>query len=142
MSNSENPEAWTLPAELPPAFELPGQFRQSLPNEVRQWLASVEKRIDGLTLRRIEREADELAGDDNPEAGKLYRLGRRLFFTRMQQIVEIMFPRAGVEIGINLLWEEVCNETPGGAVSNAVIDGENINNGLLEGLEKAGFVVN
>lgn len=35
-----------------------------------------------MTLERIEQEADRLAGEDSPEAEKLYRLGRRLFDTR------------------------------------------------------------
>jgi hypothetical protein len=49
----------TIP-ELPPAFALPQEYRQSLPAEVQEWIASVERRIDGLTLRRIEKEAEEL----------------------------------------------------------------------------------
>src|ERR1700731_3354272 len=123
--NPENPEGWMLPAELPPAFELPQQFRQSLPAEVQEWLASVEKRIDGLTLECIEDEADKLAGEDSPEAERVYRLGRRLFYTRMQEITDIMFPGQGVEIGVDLLWGQTENALPGGAVTDAVIDGEN-----------------
>jgi hypothetical protein len=57
-----------------------------------------------VTFDRIEREADELAGEDSPEAERLYRLGRRLFYARMQEIVDIMFPGKGIEVGINLLW--------------------------------------
>jgi hypothetical protein len=140
--NPENPPTWTLPAEIPPAFTLPQEFRQSLPAEVQEWLASVEKRIDGMTLGRIEREADELAGDDSPETGRLYRLGRRLFYTRMQQIVDIMFPSQGVEVGVDLLWGHVTNELPGGAVSDALMDGENINRNCLINLKEAGFAVN
>jgi hypothetical protein len=122
-----NPEGWTIPAEFPPAFALPEQFRQPLPAEVQQWLDSVEKRIDGLTLDRIEQEAGQLAGDDNPAAEKFYRLGRRRLYTRMQQIVDIMFSGKGVEVGIDLLRVQVTNELPGGAVSDALMDGENIN---------------
>jgi hypothetical protein len=136
-----NSEAWTLPAEFPPAFALPEQFRQSLPVEVQQWLDSVEKRIDGMTIGRIEREADELAGEDSPEAGRLYRLGRRLFYARAQQILNIMFPGQGVEIGVDLLWGQVTNELPGGAVSDALMDGENINGHCLTDLKAAGFAV-
>src|ERR1700675_1412704 len=55
-----NTEGWTLLAELPPAFALPNEFRQSLPAEVQEWLDSVERRIDGLTLDRIREEADQL----------------------------------------------------------------------------------
>ena len=140
-TNPEKPDGWTLPAELPPAFAIPEQFRQSLPAEVQEWLDSVERRIDGLTLGRIEREADELAGEDNPEAEKLYRLGRRLFYARMQRIVDIMFPGQGVEVGVDLLWVQTVNPLPGGAVSDAVNDGENINGCCLSRLEKAGFTV-
>jgi hypothetical protein len=131
--NPENPKDWTLPAELPIAFALPVEFRQSLPAEVQEWLASVEKRIDGMTLGRIEREADELAGEDGPEAGKLYRLGRRLFYTRCQQILDIMFPGRGVEVGVDLLWLRDKSTLPGGAVSEMVMDGENINSVDLSG---------
>jgi hypothetical protein len=141
MSEKPNPEGWTLPAELPPAFALPTQFRQSLPTEVQQWLNRVENHIDGMTLGRIEREADELAGEDSPEARKLYRLGRRLFYTRMQQILDIMFPGLGVEVGIDLLWVQVTNELPGGAVSDALMDGENINKNCLIDLKDAGVAV-
>jgi hypothetical protein len=58
----------------------------------------------------------------------------------MQQIVDIMFPGQGVEVGIDLLWGEVENELPGGAVSDALIDGENINrNCLIDRTEASGF---
>jgi len=140
-TSSKSPVAWTLPADIPPAFALPQEFRQSLPAEVQAWLASVEKRIDGMTFSRIEEEADKLAGEDSPEAGKLFWLGRRLFYTRMQQIVDIMFPGQGVEVGVNLLWPQTWNELPGGAVSNAVCDGENINGCCLSNLKEAGFAV-
>jgi len=136
-----NPEDWTLPAELPPAFELPQPFRQSLPAEVQEWLNSVEKRIEGMTLDRIEEEADELAGEDSPESDKLYRLGRRIFYTRMQQIVDIMFPGQGVEVGVDLLWVQVTNEVPRAAVSDALMDGENINRNCLIDLKEAGVAV-
>jgi hypothetical protein len=100
-TDPENPPNAPILAELLLAFELSQQFRQLLPAEVQQWLNSVERRIDGMTLDRIEEEADRLAGEDNPEAEKLYRLGRRLFYTRMQQIVDIMFPGQGVEVGVD-----------------------------------------
>jgi hypothetical protein len=140
-TNPENPKDWTLPAELPPAFELPTQFRQSLPAEVQEWLNSVEKRIDGMTLDRIEEEADKLAGEDSPEAGKLYRLGRRLFYTRSQQLVDIMFPGQGIEFGVDLLWGQTDNVLPGFAVTDAVIDGNNVNQDCLRQLKQAGFDV-
>lgn len=138
MNMKTNPEGWTIPAELPPAFAIPEQFRQSLPPQVQEWLSSVEKRIDGLTLNRIEQEAGQLAGEDNPEAEKLYRLGRRLFYVRCQQIVDIMFPGQGIEVGVELLWMQVRNEVPGAAVSDAVMDGENINSVDLSGLYGCG----
>jgi hypothetical protein len=141
MNMKTNPKGWTLPAELPPAFALPKEFRESLPDEVQQWLASVEKRIDGMTLDRIEEEADKLAGEDSPEADKLYRVGRRLFYTRMQQIVDIMFPGQGVEIGVDLLWGQTDNVLPGFAVTDAVIDGNNNNQDCLRQLKAAGFAV-
>jgi hypothetical protein len=140
-TNPENPQGWTLPAELPNAFALPVEFRQTLPAEVQEWLDSVEKRIDGMTVARIEAEADKLAGEDNPEAERLYRLGRRLFYTRCQQIVDIMFPGQGVEFGVDLLWMQVTNELPGGAVSDALMDSENINGNCLIELKRAGVAV-
>jgi len=140
MKMNTNPVGWTIPAELPPAFALPKEFRKSLPNEIQQWLNSVEKRIDGLTLRRIEEEATELYdahGTDIVETSTgeddLYRLGRRLFYTRMQEIVDIMFPGRGIEVGVDLLWMQGMDEVPGGAVSDAVADGENINRVDLSG---------
>ncbi len=139
--DSENPKGWTLPAELPPAFALPTQYRQSLPAEVREWLNSVEKRIDGLTLKRIEREADELAGEDSPEAGKVYQLGRRLFYIRMQQIVDIMFPGQGLEVGIDLGYGQSTNVLPGWAVTDAVMDGDNISSISRRQQEEAGIAV-
>jgi hypothetical protein len=139
--NLENPKGWTLPAELPSAFALPKEFRESLPDEVQQWLNSVERRIDGLPLDRIEKEAEELAGEDSPEAERLYRLGRRLFYTRLQQICDLMFPGQGIEFGVDLLWEQTIRTLPGGAITNALCDGENINGCCLSRLEKAGFEV-
>jgi hypothetical protein len=136
---------------IPPAFKLPPQFQQSLPSEVQEWLASVEKRIDGMTLDRIEEEAnrlddtlDEAPGvdaDPEPISGELYRLGRRLFYTRMQQIVDIMFPDEGVEIGVDLLWEQTTNELPGAAVTNAVINGNGYNTDCLKQLKHVGFTL-
>jgi hypothetical protein len=140
----------TIP-ELPPAFEIPQPFRESLPDEVQQWLASVERRIDGMTLDRIEEEADRLVGHlDNPgeipqedwdDAEKLYRLGRRLFYVRCQQIVELMFPGQGIEIGADLLWSQTTNDLPGSAVTTAVVNGEGLNTGCLKQLKAAGFSV-
>jgi hypothetical protein len=143
-----NPENWTIPAELPAAFELPQPFRQSLPNEVQEWLDSVEKRIDGLTLQRIEEEANRLydaVGPNVTEGGldddDLYRFGRRLFYVRMQQIVELMFPGQGVEVGVDLLWSQTTNDLPGSAVTTAVVNGEDLNTGCLKQLKAAGFSV-
>jgi hypothetical protein len=140
-NNPQNSQDWTLPTEIPPAFALPEQFRESLPHEVQQWLASVEKRIDGMTLERLEEEADRIASEDGPEAERLYRLGCRIFYVRMQQIVEIMFPGMGVEVGVDLLWPQTTNELPGAAVSWAVINGEGLNTGCLRLLKDAGFAV-
>jgi len=137
-TNPENPKGWTLPAELPDAFALPVEFRQSLPDEVKQWLASVQKRIDGMTLRRIKREAAELAGEDSPEAAKLYRLGRRLFYVRMQQIVELAFPGQGVEVGIDLVCGPAINVLPGFAVTNAIMDDEDLGSISRRQQEEAG----
>lgn len=143
-----NPQDWTLPAELRPAFELPQQFRQSLPSEVQEWLASVEKRIDAMTLDRIEKEAIRLYDADGPDVTEdglddddLYRLGRRIFYTRCQQIVDIMFPGQGIEFGVDLLWGQAYNMLPGAAVSDAVADGEALNTECLANLKEAGFVV-
>jgi hypothetical protein len=140
MGKKTNPDGWTIPAELPPAFELPQHFRQSLPTEVQEWLDSVEKRIDGLTLKRIQKEAFKLYDEKGPNITEgslddddLYRFGRRLFYVRMQQILNIMFPGQGVEVGVDLLWMQDKNTVPGGAVSEAVIDGENINSVDLSG---------
>jgi hypothetical protein len=130
-----------IPSELPPAFSLPQEFRQSLPAEVQEWLNSVEKRIDGLTLDRIQEEAEEFCEEDPHHAFMLYRLGRRLFYTRMQQIVDIMFPQEVVEIGVDLLWTQTIGTLPGGAVTNAISDGENINGDCLRQLQAAGFAV-
>lgn len=109
-TNPENPKGWTLPAEIPPAFALPQEFRQSLPPEVQQWLASVEKRIDGLTLKRIEEEAYKLYDEEGPDITEdsldnddLYRLGRRIFYARIQQIIDIIFPDRRIELGIDVL---------------------------------------
>jgi hypothetical protein len=139
-TNPENLKDWTLPAEIPPAFALPQSFRQSLAPEVQEWLNSVEKRIDGLTLERIADEAEELAEEDS-RADTLYLLARRLFYNRMQQIVDIMFPDQDIEIGVDLLWGQTDNVLPGFAVSDAVINGEGINTGCLRRLKKAGFTL-
>jgi hypothetical protein len=125
--------------DLPPAFALPQEFRQSLPAEVQEWLASVEKRIDGMTLDRIQEEAEDLIGQvDSPESQKLYQLGRRIFYTRMQQITELALPGQGTEIGVNLLWEQTINTLPGGAVTNALIDREEQETLHEMGLKKMG----
>ena len=134
MNMKTNPESWTLPGEFPNAFELPQQFRKSLPQIVQEWLNSVEKRIDGMTLGRIEAEANKVYDEHGPNVtdgslddSDLYRLGRRLFYTRMQQILNIMFPDQRVEIGVDVLWMQDKQTLPGGAVSEVVMDGENIN---------------
>jgi hypothetical protein len=152
-----NPSEQVQPPEsmnitlIPPAFKLPPQFQRSLPNEVQQWLASVEKRIDAMTLERIEEEANRLDdtlneargpdADPEPISDKLYRLGRRIFYTRMQQIVHIMFPDEGVEVGVDLLWAQTTNELPGAAVTNAVINGNGYNTDCLMTLKQAGFAL-
>lgn len=74
------------------------------------------------------------------QTSNLYRLGRRIFYVRMQQIVDIMFPARGVEVGVDLLWAQT-NTLPGGAVSDALMDGENINRNCLSELKAAGFAV-
>jgi hypothetical protein len=145
-TNPENPQGWPLPAELPPAFELSQQFRESLPDEVQQWLASVEKRIDGMTLERIDNEAEELVEEELDQKDTclhfaLYQLGRRLFYTRCQQIVELMFPQEGIEFGVDLLWPQDKETLPGGAVSDAVMNGEGINTRCLKYLKEVGFAV-
>jgi hypothetical protein len=127
--------------ELPPAFAIPQEYRQSLPAEVQEWLASVEMRIDGLTLRRIEKEAEELAGDGSPEEGTLYRLGRRLFYNRMQQIFDLMLPGQHDEIGIDITWEETMDALPGWAVTDAVTKGYVFSDADLSQEERAGVEV-
>jgi hypothetical protein len=139
MNMKTNPERWTLPMDLPGAFTLPKEFRESLQAEAQEWLNGIEKRIDGLTLDRIQEEAEEEAEGDSVARDTLYLLGRRLFYTRMQQIVELMFPDQDIEVGIDLLWTQTSNELPGAAVSGAVINGEGINTGCLKRLEHAGF---
>jgi hypothetical protein len=124
--------------EPPPAFALPQEYRQSLPSEVQQWLKSVEKRIDGLTLRRIEEEAEELGGDGSAEEGTLYRLGRRLFYTRMQQIFDLMMPGQHDEIGIDITWEESLEALPGWAVTDAVHKGYVFSDADLRQEERVG----
>jgi hypothetical protein len=141
MNMKTNPESWTLPMDLPAAFALPQEFRQSLQAEAQEWLNGSEKRIDGLTLDRIQEEAEEEAEGDSVARDTLYLLGRRLFYTRMQQIVELMFPEHDVEVGIDLLWTQTTNELPGAAVSNAVINGEGLNTGCLRRLERAGVAL-
>jgi hypothetical protein len=138
-TNPENPPTWNLPAELPNAFALPAEFRQSLPAEIKEWLDSVEKRIDGMTLDRIEGEAGQLAGEDNPEGERLYRLGRRIFYARLQQIADIIFPGQGVEVGIDMICRETLNEFPGGTVSDAINSGEGLEGYSESELKTVGF---
>lgn len=143
MNMKTNPEGWTLPVELPPAFALPQEFRQSLPPQVQEWLNSVEKRIDGMTLEYIKNEADELCEEGEYLGGSfmLYRLGRRLFYTRCQQLIDIMFPQEVIEFGVDLLWGQADNMLPGAAISDAVADGEGLNTNCLSYLKDVGFAV-
>jgi hypothetical protein len=129
----ENLKGWTLPAELPNAFALPVEFRQSLPTLVQEWLDAVEKRIDGEADELYDTHGTDIAETSNAGAYDLYRLGRRLFYTRCQQILDIMFPGRGVEVGVDLLWLRDKSTLPGGAVSEMVMDGENINSVDLSG---------
>ncbi len=145
-TNPENFKNWRLPVALPSAFALPKEFRESLPDEVQEWLASVEKRIDGMTLERIENEAEELVEEvldkkDGFVAVMLYQLGRRLFYTRCQQIVELMFSEELVEFGVDLLWSQTTNDLPGSAVTTAVVNGEGINTECIRRLKSVGFAL-
>ena len=53
-NDPENPERWTLPIDLPSAFALPQEFRQSLPDEAQEWLASAFDRVASRDLRTAE----------------------------------------------------------------------------------------
>jgi hypothetical protein len=94
-----------------------------------------------MTLARIEHEANKLAGEDSPESAKLFRLGRRIFNVRMQEIVELMFPGQGIEVGMDLLWGQCTNVLPGFAVTDAVMDGEGRNPVDLSKLEDEEFAI-
>jgi hypothetical protein len=144
-TNPENPEGWTLPAGLPTTFSIPQPFRESLAPKIQEWLNSVEKRIDGLTLKRIEEEAYKLYDEEGPDITEdsldnddLYRLGRRIFYARMQQIIDIIFPDRCIELGIDVLWGQTTNVLPGWAVTDALMDGEGINSVDLSGAVAAG----
>ena len=50
-----------------------------------------------------------------------------LFYHRTQQIIDIMHPGRELEVGIDLIWQYCESDIPGTAVSNALCDGENIN---------------
>jgi hypothetical protein len=62
----------------------------SLPADVQTWLSSVEARIDGLHLEDIEEEAEQIAGGDPGRAKTLFRIARRMFYRRVEQIIAIM----------------------------------------------------
>ena len=57
----------------------------------------------------------------------LFLLGRRIFYNRCQQILEIMYPGREIEIGIDLIWQYNTSDIPGAVVSEALNDGDNIN---------------
>lgn len=145
MNTKSNPEGTAGFPPFPSPFEIPQEFRQTIPVNIQRWLADIERRIDGLTLDVIEKEAEQYVrsefGDEfgSEWAEPLYRLGRRAFYTRMQQIVDIMFPGQGIEVGIDLLWGQTTNDLPGSAVTTAVVNGEGLNTGCVRQLKKAGF---
>jgi hypothetical protein len=104
----------TETTELPSLFAIPQEFRNSLPTQVQIWLGSAEGRIDGLHLEDIEEEAQQIASETG-NAGKLFRIARRLFFRRVEQIIRIMDPDTELELAIDLPFGEVYGETPGHA---------------------------
>ena len=67
--------------------------------------------------------------------GNLFGLGRRLFYDRGQQILDIMHPGREFWVGFDLNWQYCESDIPGAAVSNALFDGENINGHCLSVIE-------
>jgi hypothetical protein len=47
---------------------------------------------------------------------EVYRIGRRVFFQRMPEIVDLMHPGSNLEVSIDLLWEQTLDQIPGDAV--------------------------
>jgi hypothetical protein len=101
-------------AELPSIFAIPQSFRASLPYNAQIWLGTIEARIDGMHLDVIYEEAEEIAGETGDHE-KLYRIARRLFFRRVEQIMRIMDPNIDLELGMDLPIGLIGGETPGGA---------------------------
>jgi hypothetical protein len=79
--------------------------------------------------------ARPLRGVGRQVDGNLFRLGRRLFYHRAQQILDIMHPGREIQAGFNLICLYCESEIPGAAVSNALCDGENINGHCLSVIE-------
>jgi hypothetical protein len=105
--------------QIPSSFAIPREFRSTLPGDVQTWLDSVESRIDGLTLGRIQEEAKEITGQTG-DSRQLFKLGRRVFYDRMQHILDILHP--GLEVGIDILWNACSDDVPGSAVVWALND--------------------
>jgi len=116
----------------------------------RGWPRDFFRRRDGWLsfIDRIEEQSKELLEKPNgpldeleklwPEDevdGNLFRLGRRLFYHRAQQILDIMHPGREAGVSIDLIWQYCESEIPGAVVSNALCDGENINGHCLSVIE-------
>jgi hypothetical protein len=124
--------------QIPSIFELPESVRSTLPDNVKQWLTGLEARVDGLTIKRIEKEAKKLAGPTE-DWKKIYRLGRRVFYARLQTIFDIAYPDSNLEVGIDLIFRPYRTDIPGAAVDH-IMFGEEPSNGDV--LEEAGILDN
>jgi len=101
--------------EIPSIFELPSDFLAKLPENIVRWLGALRQDIDGYDLERLKKQAEEIAGPTG-DAEKIYRIGRRAFYRRMQEIVDLMYSGSGLEVGIDLIWEQTSDQIPGDAV--------------------------
>jgi hypothetical protein len=123
---------------IPSIFELPESVRSTLPDNVKHWMTGVEARVDGMTLPKIEKEAKKLAGPTE-DWKKIYRLGRRVFYGRLQAIWDIAYPDSGLEVGIDIICRPFWTDVPG-AVIDDILHGEEPSNSDV--LEEAGILDN
>jgi hypothetical protein len=63
---------------------------------------------------------------------KVYRLGRRLFYARIQEIFDIMYPDSGLEVGIDLLCNPCDCDIPGAVIDQILHNEEPDNSDVLE----------
>jgi len=124
--------------KIPSIFTIPADVRTALPGDVQTWLTSVETRVDGMTLPKIEKEAKGVAGSVG-DPKRIYRLGRRVFYARLQAIWDIMYPDSGLEVGIDLLCNPFGTDIPGAVVNN-ILFGEEPSNGDV--LQESGILDN